>query len=446
GPPPASESYLRADNIMESCETFEADAVHPGYGFLSENPEFVRRVEEKGVTFIGPTAEAMETMGNKLTAKDSVRQYHVPMVPGSGKPLDRAEDAAKVAVQVGFPVLIKAAAGGGGKGMRVVDSPGNISEQAAAAMREAESAFGDASVFIERYVAGPRHVEIQLLADKFGNIVHLFERECSIQRRHQKVIEEAPSSVLSPKLREQMGQCAIDVARACGYVGAGTVEFLLDENNSFYFLEMNTRLQVEHPVTEMITGIDIVKEQINIARGGKLPFNQEDIAMRGHAIEARVYAEDPAGNFLPDTGTLSAYHLPRGPGIRVDDGYELGMEVSIHYDPMIAKLIAYAGDRQSAIQRLVRAIDEYRITGVKTTLPFCRFAILHDAFRSGHFNTHFVQKYFKPELLEDRLDDDALEVAAVVAALRMQGHIERPAASKENAVSEWKRNRTAIGE
>jgi len=441
GPPPASQSYLVMDNIIEACKKTKADAIHPGYGFLSENAVFADRVVSEGISFIGPTAKAMEIMGNKLSAKEAVGKYKVPLVPGSRKALSEPEEALKIAEEIGYPVLIKAAAGGGGKGMRIVDSAGNLKEEVAAAMREASSAFGDPSVFLEHYVLCPRHIEIQLLADQHGNIVHLFERECSIQRRHQKVIEEAPSSLLTPELRHQMGQCAIDVARACGYVGAGTVEFLMDENNAFYFLEMNTRLQVEHTVTELITGIDLVKEQLKIAMGEKLAFTQDDLMIRGHAIEARVCAEDPSNNFLPDIGKLEIYQTPQGPGVRVDDGFEEGMEIPIHYDPLIAKLVVYGSDRQEAIKRMVRAIDEYRISGVETTLQFCRFAVQHEAFVSGNFDTHFVKKYFKAELLQEDTEEEILELAAIVAAQAYEETIKQRQFKPKSEASSWKRNR-----
>ena len=441
GPPPASQSYLVMDNIIEACKKTKADAIHPGYGFLSENPVFADRVVSEGISFIGPTAKAMEIMGNKLSAKEAVGKYKVPLVPGSRKALSEPEEALKIAEEIGYPVLIKAAAGGGGKGMRIVDSAGNLKEEVAAAMREASSAFGDPSVFLEHYVLCPRHIEIQLLADQHGNIVHLFERECSIQRRHQKVIEEAPSSLLTPELRHQMGQCAIDVARACGYVGAGTVEFLMDENNAFYFLEMNTRLQVEHTVTELITGIDLVKEQLKIAMGEKLAFTQDDLMIRGHAIEARVCAEDPSNNFLPDMGKLEIYQTPQGPGVRVDDGFEEGMEIPIHYDPLIAKLVVYGSDRQEAIKRMVRAIDEYRISGVETTLQFCRFAVQHEAFVSGNFDTHFVKKYFKAELLQEDTEEEILELAAIVAAQAYEETIKQRQFKPKSEASSWKRTR-----
>ena len=393
GPSPAHQSYLVGNKIIDACKHTGAEAIHPGYGFLSENPAFAKQVQDAGLILIGPTPEAMQTMGNKLSAKAAALKYNIPMVPGTEEAITDIEEAKQKAVAIGFPILIKAAAGGGGKGMRIVENAAEFEEQMHLAISEATSAFGDGSVFIERYVTSPRHIEIQVLGDTHGNIVHLFERECSVQRRHQKVVEEAPSSILTPEIRERMGKCAVDVARSVNYVGAGTVEFILDENLDFFFLEMNTRLQVEHPVTEIITGLDLVKEQIKIARGEALSFTQEEVKMNGHAVELRVYAEDPLNNFLPDIGTLTTYKTPKGYGVRVDDGFEQGMEIPIYYDPMIAKLITYGKDRTEAIERMVRAIDEYDITGIQTTLPFGKWAIHHPKFVAGDFDTKFIDTY-----------------------------------------------------
>jgi acetyl-CoA carboxylase, biotin carboxylase subunit len=442
GPAASNQSYLLGDKIIEVCKLLNVDGIHPGYGFLSENAEFTRKVEKAGIIFIGPSAEAMEIMGDKLSAKAAVKEYKIPMVPGTEGAIDDVEEAKRISAEVGFPILIKASAGGGGKGMRIVEKIEDFEEQMKLAVNEATSAFGNGAVFIERYVAGPRHIEIQILADKHGNTVYLFERECSIQRRHQKVIEEAPSSVLTPELRKAMGECAVDVGRACNYVGAGTVEFLLDENRNFYFLEMNTRLQVEHPVTEMITGLDLVKEQIHIARGEKLTFTQNDLKINGHSLEVRVYAEDPNNNFLPDIGKLITYRRPQGMGVRVDDGFEEGMDIPIYYDPMISKLITYGKNREEAITRMIRAIDEYEITGVETTLSFCRYVLQHEAFVSGNFDTHFVKQHFIPEVLISEKEDEA-EIAAIVAAMEI-------ASAKKAAItpvltekgkSRWKINR-----
>src|SRR5688500_5480365 len=398
GPPASSESYLRMDKIIAAAKLTGADAIHPGYGFLSENADFARQVINAGMIFIGPPPHAIEIMGSKLAAKAAVAKFNVPLVPGTAEPITDLEGAQEIARQIGYPILIKASAGGGGKGMRIVENESVFLQQMERAVSEATSAFGDGSVFIEKYIMRPRHIEFQVFGDKFGNVVHLFERECSIQRRHQKVIEEAPSAILTAENRQKMGEAAINVARACGYVGAGTVEFILDENLDFYFLEMNTRLQVEHPVTEAITGLDLVKLQIRIASGEKLPFRQTDLKMHGHAIEARVYAEDPANNFLPDIGTLKTYRRPQGHGIRVDDGFEQGMAIPFYYDPMIAKLICHAESREAAIEKMIRAIDEYEITGLETTLGFCKFVMKHDAFRSGDFDTRFVENYFTPQV------------------------------------------------
>ncbi len=443
GPPPSAQSYLQMDVIIDVCKKLHVDGIHPGYGFLSENSDFALKVKQAGITFIGPSPEAMDMMGDKLSAKAAAKKYKIPMVPGSEGAISSVEEGKKIALETGFPLLIKASAGGGGKGMRIVERIGDFEEQMNLAVSEATSAFGDGSVFIERYVTGPRHIEIQVLADNHGNVVYLFERECSIQRRHQKVIEEAPSSVLTPELRKQMGECAVNVAKACNYSGAGTVEFLLDDKRNFYFLEMNTRLQVEHPVTEMITGIDLVKQQIKVARGEKLDFKQEDLQIHGHSLEVRVYAEDPSNNFLPDIGKLSTYQRPQGLGVRVDDGFEEGMDIPIYYDPMIAKLVTFGKDRSEAISRMIRAIDDYRITGVETTLSFCRFVLNHKAFVSGNFDTGFIKDHFKPEMLIHERADEA-EVASVFAAalLRELGdkkHRAGDTQSKEG--SAWRLNR-----
>ncbi|MFM7217654.1 MAG: acetyl/propionyl/methylcrotonyl-CoA carboxylase subunit alpha, partial [Bacteroidota bacterium] len=345
GPAASSQSYLVMDKILQAAKDTGADAIHPGYGFLSENADFADKVAAAGLIFVGPSGDSMRQMGSKLAAKATAEKHGIPLVPGTAKAIESVEEGKAIAEKVGFPLLIKASAGGGGKGMRVVNAIGEFEEQMKLAVSEAISSFGDGAVFIERYVASPRHIEIQVLADNHGNTVYLFERECSIQRRHQKVVEEAPSSVLTPQVREAMGKCAVQVAKACNYSGAGTVEFLLDDQLNFYFLEMNTRLQVEHPVTEYITGLDLVKEQLKVARGEKLSFRQEDLKIQGHAIEIRVCAEDPQNNFLPDIGRLNTYRIPQGPGVRVDDAYEEGMEIPIFYDPMIAKLIVYGATR-----------------------------------------------------------------------------------------------------
>jgi acetyl-CoA carboxylase biotin carboxylase subunit len=414
GPAPSNQSYLNGDKIIAVAKSLGADGIHPGYGFLSENAEFAGKVEEAGINFIGPSPQAMRIMGSKLAAKESVRKYNVPMVPGFDKAIEDVTIAKEVASKIGYPILIKASAGGGGKGMRVVENENELEEQMQRAISEARSSFGDGAVFIEKYVNSPRHIEIQVLADKHGNTVHLFERECSIQRRHQKVVEEAPSSILTPELRKKMGDAAVMVAKSCSYTSTGTVEFLLDDQLNFYFLEMNTRLQVEHPVTEMITGIDLVEEQIRIARGDQLSFGQDDIVINGHAIELRVYAEDPLDDFLPSIGTLTRYIKPEGQGIRIDDGYTEGMTIPVYYDPMIAKLVTHAKDRTEAIQKMKAAIKEYKIQGIATTLPFGNFVFEHAAFVSGKFDTHFVKKYYTPEKLVDKQRANA-ELASIIA-------------------------------
>ncbi len=440
GEAPSAKSYLNMERIIEAARETGAQAIHPGYGFLSENALFAQKVAEAGLIFIGPSAESIRVMGSKLGAKAAAARYQVPMVPGSGQALSDIREARQTALEIGFPVLIKASAGGGGKGMRIVEKEEDFEEEVKRAVSEAQSAFGDGSVFIEKYIVAPRHIEIQVLGDQHGNIVHLFERECSIQRRYQKVVEEAPSSVLTPEVREAMGEAAIKVARSCGYFGAGTVEFIMDENRNFYFLEMNTRLQVEHPVTECITGIDLVKEQIRIAEGQELSFRQEALSIRGHAIELRVYAEDPVNNFLPDIGMVSHYRRPQGPGVRVDDGFETGMEIPVYYDPMIAKLTVHAGSREEAIQRMIRAIDEYEITGVQTTLEFGRFVMQHEAFVTGEFDTHFVGNYFRPEYFQGRLSFQEEQLVAMLAGhwVRSQPQNKKPLISHQES-GRWKK-------
>ena len=440
GAAPSNQSYLRGDKIIEVCKKLGVDGIHPGYGFLSENAGFARAVKEAGITLIGPSAESMEMMGSKLAAKAAAKAYNIPLVPGTEEAISDHLEAKTIAENIGFPVLIKASAGGGGKGMRIVENSGEFEEQLQLAISEATSAFGDGSVFIERYVSSPRHIEIQVMADTHGNCVYLFERDCSIQRRHQKVVEEAPSGILSPEMRKEMGECAVRVAQACNYVGAGTVEFLVDEKLNFYFLEMNTRLQVEHPVTELITGKDLVKEQIRVARGEKLSFTQEELTINGHAIEIRVYAEDPANNFLPDIGNLAVYQLPQGNGVRVDGGFEEGMDIPIYYDPMLSKLIVHAENRNAAIDKMIRAIDDFTISGVETTLSFCRFALQHEAFVSGQFDTNFVKLYFTPEKLQRPLTDVETQVAALFSAwlLNQEKPVTASTASVTSAPSKWK--------
>ncbi len=441
GPSPSSDSYLRGDKIIEACKKLNVDAIHPGYGFLSENAEFTRAVNESGIEFIGPSARSIEMMGDKLSAKAVVKEYNVPMVPGTDYAIDNIEEAKDIAKVIGFPVLIKASAGGGGKGMRVVESPNDFEEQMGMAVSEAVSSFGNGAVFIEKYISSPRHIEIQVLADKQGNVVHLFERECSIQRRHQKVVEEAPSSILTESLRSKMGECAVNVAKSCEYVGAGTVEFLLDEQMNFYFLEMNTRLQVEHPVTEMITGLDLVKQQILVAKGEELAFKQVDISISGHAIEVRVYAEDPRNNFLPDIGVLTGYSRPSGIGVRVDDGFEEGMEIPIFYDSMISKLITYGADRTEAIGRMSRAISDYKIVGIQTTLPFGAFVMKHPFFISGDFDTHFIPNHYNSNLHDSPSEMEKMIAAWYVSKL-FNDYLDTSVSQLQSDQSIWRKNRS----
>lgn len=436
GPAPSNQSYLLGDKIIEKAKALGVDGIHPGYGFLSENSTFAEAATAAGITFIGPRTKAIEMMGSKLAAKEAVKAYNIPMVPGVDRAVTDPNEAIEIAKSIGFPILIKASAGGGGKGMRVVEKEADLKEQMERAISEAISAFGDGAVFVEKYITSPRHIEIQVLADTHGNTVYLFERECSIQRRHQKVVEEAPSVVLTPEIRKKMGEAAVDVARACDYVGAGTVEFLIDSDLNFYFLEMNTRLQVEHPITELITGIDLVQEQIKVARGEKLSFTQDDLSISGHAIELRVYAEDPANNFLPSVGTLTTYQPPVGEGIRLDDGYYEGMDIPIYYDPMIAKLITYGKNRAEAISRMKYAIEHFKIEGVETTLPFGTFVMNHEAFLTGAIDTHFVKNYFNPEVIKIGKADEA-EIAAMVAVHALEENKHRFKMTFAETTTNW---------
>lgn len=442
GPPPSNQSYLLADKIIEAALLLKVDGVHPGYGFLSENKLFAEKVAKAGITFIGPSPFSIDVMGNKISAKEAVKHFNIPLVPGTAEAIIDVQEAKNIAIEIGFPILLKAAAGGGGKGMRIVEQAKDFEEQMQRASSEALASFGDGSVFIEKYIANPRHIEIQVLADNYGNTVYLFERECSIQRRHQKLVEEAPSAILTDAVRKVMGEAAVLVAKAAKYSGAGTVEFLVDEQLNFYFLEMNTRLQVEHPVTELITGIDLVKEQIKVARGEKLSFTQDDLKIYGHAIELRVCAEDPFNNFLPDTGTLVQYQRPNGNGIRVDDGFNEGMPVPVFYDSMIAKLIVHAATREEAMQKMIRAIDDYKIKGIKTTLPFGKWVMNHPEFIKGNIDTGFISKYFKPEYLQNELEEEA-KIASLIASMVFSETKNEIASNNnlEKSVSKWKANR-----
>ncbi len=420
GPPAASESYLRGDKIISVALDSGAEAIHPGYGFLSENAEFATAVTEAGLTWIGPPPSAIRSMGSKTEAREIMMGSGVPVVPGTEGGIENVQEAIDFAKEIGYPVLIKAAMGGGGKGMRVVHKQADLRSSIEAAKRESLHAFSSDIVFLEKYLERPRHIEIQVFADNHGNTIHLGERECSIQRRHQKVVEESPSPVVTPELRARMGQSAVEAAKAVGYRNAGTVEFLVDQDLNYYFLEMNTRLQVEHPVTEMVTGVDLAQLQIRAAAGEELPYKQTDIQMRGHAIEVRIYSEDSLNGFVPDTGKIRYLRPPDGYGIREDSGIREGDTISIHYDPMISKLIAWAHDRPTAIQRMNRALREYRITGVRTTIPFGRLVMNNEAFQSGNFDTSFVEREFEVDVLKAR--ESAWEKIAAVASAWRRHH------------------------
>ena len=439
GPPPSNESYLRGEKIIEVAKRAGAEAIHPGYGFLSENAGFVRQVADAGIVFIGPPPEAMESMGGKMSARKIAIDAGVPVVPGTTEPLSSFEEARATAASFGYPVMLKASAGGGGKGMRLVGDDSELRSALDAAQSEAKASFGDDAVYIEKAVERPRHIEIQVFSDTHDNHVHLGERECSIQRRHQKVVEEAPSPINSAELRAEMGACAVKVAKAVNYVGAGTVEFLVsDIDRSFYFLEMNTRLQVEHPVTELVTGIDLVREQIRVAAGKKLSFTQNDVVLRGHAIECRVYAEDPGNNFLPSPGKITRLRLPHGPGVRDDGGVYEGAEVSIYYDPMISKLAVHGRDRPEAIDRMRRALLEYEIGGIKTTLPFFREIMDDDEFIAGKLDTGFIAR-FKERKATVEPDQVASDIAMIAAALVFASNDRNAAAASCTGSSKWGR-------
>lgn len=410
-----SESYLEKEKIIDIALKSGADAIHPGYGFLSENPEFCEMVTDAGLIFIGPPASAIKKMGDKISARNLVKKASVPIVPGTEAPIASIEEAIVFSKNFGYPILLKAAGGGGGKGMRIVNSDSELNAAFRAAQSEAKSAFGDDRIYLEKYLNKPRHIEFQILIDQYGNGIHLGERECSIQRRHQKIIEESPSVVLNNEMRNKMGLAAIKAALSAGYINAGTIEFLVDAEKKFYFLEMNTRLQVEHPVTELVTHIDLVKEQINIASGLPIRFNQDQIVFRGHAIECRIYAEDSENNFLPSIGKIQKLIPPSGPFIREDRGVEEGNEISIYYDPMISKLLAWGEDRNQAIQRMTRALEEYLLVGVKTNINACKWIINHPKFVEGDFDTHFIQNYFGK--YSNKKDDDLLNVLALSAVL-----------------------------
>ncbi len=390
----SAETYLNGDKILAIAKKANVDAIHPGYGFLSEKESFAKSVADAGLIFIGPKSETIELLGSKTSARELLAKKNIPIVPGTTSPIKTLDEAIEVSTRIGFPILIKASGGGGGKGMRKVDSADELSNAIDRARNEASKAFSDDRVYIEKYIVNPKHIEIQVLADSHGNVIHLGERECSVQRRHQKIVEECPSTALTPELRKKMGQTAVDIAKTAGYVNAGTMEFLLDADKNFYFLEVNTRVQVEHPITEMVYGIDIIKEQIRIAQGEKLSFSQNDVTINGHAIESRIYAEEYDNNFLPSTGTITHYQPSEGLGVRNDSGVRQGSEITMHYDPMIAKLIVHGRTREEAIAKMKRALREYKINGVKTTIPFCEFVLGHPEFVNGNYDINFVPKFY----------------------------------------------------
>ena len=439
GPAPSRESYLVIERVLDAARASGAEAIHPGYGFLAENAAFAKACEDAGIVFIGPRSETIALMGEKTSARRLAVEAGVPVVPGTMAAVGDAPTLRREAERIGYPVMLKAAAGGGGKGMRLVATAQDLDAAAERARGEARSAFGDDSVYLEKAIVRPRHVEIQVLADAHGNAVHLFERECSIQRRHQKVIEESPSPALTPALRERMGALALSLVKRAGYVNAGTLEFLVDADRNPYFLEMNTRLQVEHPVTEMVTGVDLVKLQIKVAQGERLPFAQGDLVQRGHAIECRVYAEDPDQGFLPSPGTIHALRTPGGPGIRDDSGVYEGASVSIHYDPLVSKLIAHGADRGEALARMRRAVAEYTVLGIKTTLPFFARVLRHPAFVSGDYDTSFIEGAFRaaPEA-EERAWEVALAAAALSAYRERQDAVQAADRGPGGGVSAWR--------
>lgn len=435
-----SESYLHQERIIDVALQCKADAIHPGYGFLSENPVFADLVHSKGLIFIGPSGSAIRTLGDKTSARKLARTLGIPTVQGSSEALTSDSEAVAVASEIGYPILIKAAAGGGGKGMRVVRTASDLSSALQLARSEAKTAFHDDRVYIEKYIEGPRHVEIQILADSQGNIIHLGERECSVQRRHQKVIEESPSPALNERMREELGRAAVRLAQAAQYVNAGTLEFLLDRDKSCYFLEMNTRLQVEHPVTEAVTGLDLVREQIRIAEGRALPYRQGDIIRKGYAVECRICAEDPRNQFFPSTGRLERYVPPQGT-IRVENGYAEGDVVSLHYDSLLAKVISYGTTRADALASMDRALREFRIEGVETTIPFCRFVLNHPEFASGSFDTTFIERQYSPDHLDVEGETNEKVVAALAAVLLSPRNRPSPKAGQSgerSGDSKWK--------
>jgi acetyl-CoA carboxylase biotin carboxylase subunit len=439
----AAESYLAISKIIETAKRSGADAIHPGYGFLAENSEFAQACKDAGIIFIGPPPSAIEMMGNKMAARKTMKERGVPVVPGTEEPIIDESGINKIAERIGYPILIKAAAGGGGKGMRIVQDQSEIKSAVRGARSEAKSAFGDDRIYIEKYLHRPRHIEIQIMADAFGTYVYLGERECSIQRRHQKVIEEAPSPFVDAAMRQEMGQAAVKAAKAAGYVNAGTVEFLADEKGNFYFLEMNTRLQVEHPVTELVTGIDLAIEQIKIAQGERLSFEQKDIKINGHAIECRIYAEDPSNDFLPSIGTINYYREPSGPGVRIDSGVYESAEISVYYDPMISKLLAYGNNRSQAIARMLRALDEYHISGFTTNIDFHKAILQHPEFASGNLSTCFISEHYEASVEQSNSVAEAVALAAALTEHRDRNKLSFSNAKKSRE-SRWKMSSRAF--
>ncbi len=440
GPSPSNESYLVIDKIMAAAKQSGADAIHPGYGFLSENATFAERCEKEGLIFIGPSAAAILEMGDKITARKKMIAAGVPVVPGTSEPVRDEQEALVTIREIGLPVMIKASAGGGGKGMRLVKEENLVVEALRAARSEAMTAFGDDSVYVEKYIESPHHIEFQILADKVGNTIHLFERECSVQRRHQKVVEETPSPIMTPEIREEMGRHAVDAAKAVNYHGAGTIEFIVDDNLNYYFLEMNTRLQVEHPITERVVGIDLVKEQIRIANGQEISRRQDELRQNGHAIECRIYAEDPDNNFMPSPGLLKHITEPMGTGIRVDGYVHEGYEIPLYYDPMISKLIAWGKDREEAIARMKRALYEYKITGIKTSIRFLERIMEVPDFVEGNYNTHFVEDNFDYLISKDRCDGVCEDLALIAAFLDYQEKLDKDRSLRigSESRSEWR--------
>ena len=432
GPSPSAQSYLVVDKIIEVAKKSGADAIHPGYGFLSENAVFEERCRKEGIIFIGPSAEAISTMGDKITSRRKMTSAGVPVVPGTTDPITSEEDAVKTIHEIGLPVMIKASAGGGGKGMRMVDKEEDILPALRSARSEAKAAFANDAVYIEKYIKSPHHIEFQILGDTHGNVIHLFERECSVQRRHQKVVEESPSPLLNPDIRAKMGADAVAAAKAVNYAGAGTIEFIMDDDLNYYFLEMNTRLQVEHPVTEFVTGVDLVKEQIRVADGLPLSYTQEDLSQRGHSIECRIYAEDPDNNFMPSPGKIEHLSEPGGPGIRIDGYAYQGYTIPMDYDPMISKLIVWGADRDAALKRMHRALQEYKISGVKTSIRLLDNIIAHPDFVQGNYNTHFIEKNHDDLFAKDDTQDDHAVLAMLAALIDYDRHMED---AKKNIVS-----------